>query len=96
MWRRQLRTTGQSESPVRPSVHDHHSPVPRSHSSNCATEPTDTIPPFCHCLISAFARIENHYFVNGGWMRDGQLLEKQEIDKIRHIPTVSDSLHLYG
>ncbi|EGG06783.1 uncharacterized protein MELLADRAFT_116405 [Melampsora larici-populina 98AG31] len=35
-----------------------------------------------------FARIECHYFVNGGWMRDGQLLEKDEIDKIRHIPTV--------
>ncbi|TFY66806.1 hypothetical protein EVG20_g4283 [Dentipellis fragilis] len=37
---------------------------------------------------NAFARIENHYFVNDGFMRDGQLLEKQEIDKIRHIPTV--------
>ncbi|KLO17410.1 peptidase S33, proline iminopeptidase 1 [Schizopora paradoxa] len=37
---------------------------------------------------NAFARIENHYFVNQGWMREGQLLEKQEIDKIRHIPTV--------
>ncbi|KAI0784583.1 proline iminopeptidase [Abortiporus biennis] len=37
---------------------------------------------------NAFARIENHYFINAGWMRDGQLLEKQEIDKIRHIPTV--------
>jgi len=36
----------------------------------------------------AFARIENHYFINEGFMRDGQLLEKQEIDKIRHIPTV--------
>jgi len=36
----------------------------------------------------AFARIENHYFVNDGFMRDGQLLEKQEIDKIRHIPTI--------
>ncbi|KAL1675866.1 Alpha/Beta hydrolase protein [Schizophyllum commune] len=36
----------------------------------------------------AFARIENHYFINNGFMRDGQLLEKQEIDKIRHIPTV--------
>ncbi|KAG2149115.1 proline iminopeptidase [Suillus bovinus] len=34
------------------------------------------------------ARIENHYFVNEGFMRDGQLLEKQEIDKIRHIPTI--------
>jgi len=37
---------------------------------------------------NAFARIENHYFVNDGFMRDGQLLEKQEIDKIRHIPTI--------
>ncbi|KAA1073501.1 hypothetical protein PGT21_013922 [Puccinia graminis f. sp. tritici] len=35
-----------------------------------------------------FARIECHYFVNGGWMREGQLLEKAEIDKIRHIPAV--------
>ncbi|TFK40423.1 proline iminopeptidase [Crucibulum laeve] len=39
-------------------------------------------------FANAFARIENHYFVNEGFMRDGQLLEKQEIDKIRHIPTV--------
>ncbi|ESK94655.1 proline iminopeptidase [Moniliophthora roreri MCA 2997] len=39
-------------------------------------------------FANAFARIENHYFVNDGFMRDGQLLEKQEIDKIRHIPTV--------
>lgn len=31
---------------------------------------------------SAFSRIENHYFVNEGWMRDGQLLEKQAIDKM--------------
>ncbi|EJU04971.1 prolyl aminopeptidase serine peptidase [Dacryopinax primogenitus] len=37
---------------------------------------------------NAFARIENHFFFNEGWMRDGQLLEKQAIDKIRHIPTV--------
>ncbi|KNZ62887.1 prolyl aminopeptidase [Puccinia sorghi] len=35
-----------------------------------------------------FARIECHYFFNGGWMRDGQLLEKAEIDKIRQIPAV--------
>ncbi|MEL4358048.1 MULTISPECIES: alpha/beta fold hydrolase [unclassified Luteococcus] len=33
-----------------------------------------------------FARIENHYFVNGGFMRDGQLIE--EVDRIRHIPCV--------
>ncbi|KIM84079.1 hypothetical protein PILCRDRAFT_6388 [Piloderma croceum F 1598] len=39
-------------------------------------------------FANAFARIENHYFVKDGFMRDGQLLEKQEIDKIRHIPTI--------
>lgn len=39
-------------------------------------------------FANAVARVENHYFVNDGFMRDGQLLEKQEIDKIRHIPTV--------
>jgi len=36
----------------------------------------------------AFAAIENHYFINEGFMRQGQLLEKQSIDKIRHIPTI--------
>ncbi|KAG9315201.1 prolyl aminopeptidase serine peptidase [Chiua virens] len=36
----------------------------------------------------AFARIENHYFVNEGFTRDGQLLEEQSIAKIRHIPTI--------
>ncbi|TFL04066.1 proline iminopeptidase [Pterulicium gracile] len=39
-------------------------------------------------FANAFARIENHYFVNDGFMRDGQLLEAQEIEKIRHIPAV--------
>jgi len=39
-------------------------------------------------FANALARIENHYFVNGGFMRDGQLLDSQEIDKIRHIPTI--------
>lgn len=34
----------------------------------------------------AFARIENHYFVNGGWFREGQLLA--EAHRIRHIPGV--------
>ncbi|KAK7033185.1 Alpha/Beta hydrolase protein, partial [Favolaschia claudopus] len=33
-------------------------------------------------FANAFARIENHYFVNSGFMRDGQLLESQEIDKM--------------
>ena len=34
----------------------------------------------------AFARIENHYFRHGGWMREGQLIA--EVDRIRHIPAV--------
>ena len=38
--------------------------------------------------IMAYSRIEAHYFQNGGFIREGQLLEKAEIDKIRHIPTV--------
>lgn len=40
-------------------------------------------------FADAFARIESHYFVNKGFFpRDGYLLEKENIDKIRHIPTV--------
>ncbi len=34
----------------------------------------------------AFARIENHYFVNKGWMEDGQLLANAHL--LRDIPTV--------
>ena len=34
----------------------------------------------------AFARIENHYFVNKGWMEDGQLLANAHL--LRNIPTV--------
>lgn len=35
----------------------------------------------------AFARIENHYFTNKGFFkRDGWLIEKAQIDRIRHIP----------
>ena len=37
---------------------------------------------------SAFARIENHYFVNTGFMRDGQLLEEQQIDKMSVTSTL--------
>jgi proline iminopeptidase len=32
----------------------------------------------------AFARIETHYFINKGWLDDGQLL--RDVGKIRHIP----------
>ncbi|AIU30096.1 proline iminopeptidase [Corynebacterium ulcerans] len=36
----------------------------------------------------AFARIENHYFVHQGFMRDGELLEPANIERIRDIPAV--------
>lgn len=35
---------------------------------------------------TAFARIENHYFMHGGWFREGQLIE--EVGRIRHLPAV--------
>jgi proline iminopeptidase len=34
----------------------------------------------------AFARIENHYFVHGGFLEEGQLL--RDVARIRHIPAV--------
>lgn len=34
----------------------------------------------------AFSRIENHYFVNGGFFEEGQLL--RDVDGIRHLPAV--------
>jgi proline iminopeptidase len=34
----------------------------------------------------AFARIENHYFLHGGWFEPGQLIAG--VDRIRHIPAV--------
>ena len=35
---------------------------------------------------TAFARIENNYFINAGWMQEGQLIAG--VPTIRHIPTV--------
>lgn len=35
---------------------------------------------------TAFARIENHFFTHGGWLREGQLID--DVDAIRHIPAV--------
>lgn len=41
----------------------------------------------CDAFARAFARIECHYFVNGGFFsRDGQLIDN--IDRCRHIPAV--------
>ena len=37
--------------------------------------------------LLAHARLELHYFINQGWLEEGQLLKKENIDKIRHIPT---------
>lgn len=37
-------------------------------------------------FAEAFARIECHYFVHGGFLREGQLLE--EVGRIRHLPAV--------
>ncbi|OQV02950.1 hypothetical protein CLAIMM_08061 [Cladophialophora immunda] len=37
------------------------------------------------CL--AHARIEAHYFKHGAWLEEGQLIQKDNIDRIRHIPT---------
>lgn len=37
-------------------------------------------------MAMAMARIECHYFVNGGFFRDNQLFE--DIERIRHIPAV--------
>lgn len=34
----------------------------------------------------AFARIENHYFLHGGWFDEGQLIAG--VERIRHIPAV--------
>jgi proline iminopeptidase len=37
-------------------------------------------------FLLAHARMEAHYFKNKAWLEDGQLLKKENIDKIRHIP----------
>jgi proline iminopeptidase len=48
--------------------------------------PTPPIFPNALYRTLAFARIECHFFVHGGWMRDGQLIE--EAHKIAHLPIV--------
>ncbi|KAK7721312.1 hypothetical protein SLS64_001608 [Diaporthe eres] len=39
--------------------------------------------------LLAHARTEVHYFTNGAWLEEGQLLKKENVDKIRHIPSES-------
>ncbi|CAL5868432.1 uncharacterized protein PFLUO_LOCUS2657 [Penicillium psychrofluorescens] len=37
--------------------------------------------------ILSHARLEAHYFKHGAWLEEGQILKKENLDKIRHIPT---------
>jgi proline iminopeptidase len=37
--------------------------------------------------VLAHSSLEAHYFINGAWMEEGQLLKEENIDKIRHIPS---------
>lgn len=37
--------------------------------------------------LLAHARTEVHYFTNNAWLEEGQLLKKENVDKIRHIPS---------
>ena len=32
------------------------------------------------------AILGNHFLINGAWLREGQILEKENVDKIRHLP----------
>ena len=48
--------------------------------------PTPALFPNAFSRAVAFARIECHFWVNGGWLRDGQLIE--EAHKIAHLPIV--------
>ena len=41
----------------------------------------------------AHARTEMHYFQNKAWLEEGQLLKKENIDKIRHIPSTYHFRH---
>ncbi|KAG9188328.1 hypothetical protein G6011_02251 [Alternaria panax] len=38
-------------------------------------------------FLLAHARLEIHYFTNKAWLEDGQLLKKENVDRIRNIPT---------
>lgn len=37
--------------------------------------------------LLAHARLEIQYFVNAAWLEEGQLLRKENLDKMRHIPS---------
>nr|OQO28067.1 hypothetical protein B0A51_06617 [Rachicladosporium sp. CCFEE 5018] len=37
--------------------------------------------------VISHGRIETHYFVNGAFLNEGQLLAEENVQKIRHVPT---------
>lgn len=37
--------------------------------------------------VLSHARLESHYFVNGGFIEEGQILQDKNLEKIRHIPS---------
>jgi proline iminopeptidase len=49
-------------------------------------EPSVSAPFYGDDYALAFARIENHYFVNAGWMEEGQLI--RDAQRLRGIPGV--------
>ncbi|MGI4748475.1 MAG: prolyl aminopeptidase [Janthinobacterium lividum] len=49
-------------------------------------DPSLTIQHGGDAFALAFARIENHYFVHGAWLEDGQLL--RDVGRIAHLPGV--------
>ena len=55
---------------------DHHPPARTSYSRQFGDD----------AFALAFARIENHYFVNAGWLEEGQLL--RDARRLQAIPGV--------
>ncbi|GHJ85539.1 hypothetical protein NliqN6_1941 [Naganishia liquefaciens] len=55
-------------------------------TSKLIVDPADVQKAAEDTWANAFARIENHFFINEGWMEQGQLLKKENVDKIKHIP----------
>ncbi|KAI5454484.1 hypothetical protein NCC49_003384 [Naganishia albida] len=57
-------------------------------TSKLIVDPADVAKATEDDWANAFARIENHFFVNEGWMEQGQLLKKENVDIIKHIPCI--------
>ncbi|KAJ9128174.1 hypothetical protein QFC24_000466 [Naganishia onofrii] len=57
-------------------------------TSKLIVDPLDVAKAAEDTWANAFARIENHYFVNEGWMEQGQLLKAENVNKIKHLPCI--------